>query len=153
MPLYLQESRRIEVLMMIGYGEQVRSHAVVAVLLSENHPELSPISQGSVSKIYAQYRDLSHVRDVNRQRQPRINEEDKLNVLLEYQEHPVTPTRKVARKHGVSHTTVRKWLKEAKMHPYKIQLMHELNEDDPDRKVDSKKRTDRVASKIVRSHP
>ncbi|KAJ8915738.1 hypothetical protein NQ315_000674 [Exocentrus adspersus] len=41
MPLYLQESLRIEVLMMIGYGEKVR--------------KLPPISQGTVSKIYAQY--------------------------------------------------------------------------------------------------
>ncbi|KAJ8909893.1 hypothetical protein NQ315_014008 [Exocentrus adspersus] len=85
----------------------------------------------TVSKIYAQYRDLGHV--TKRQRQPRINKEDKVNVLLEYQEHPVTPARKVAREHGVSHTTVRKWLKDAKMHSYKIQLVHELNEDDPDR--------------------
>ncbi|KAJ8916356.1 hypothetical protein NQ315_005053 [Exocentrus adspersus] len=120
MPLYLQDSLRIEVLIMIDYGEQVRSQAEVAVLFSENHPELPPISQDTVSKIYAQYRDLGHVRDVKRQ--PKINEEDKLNVLLEYQEHPVIPARKVAREHGVSHTTVRKWLKEAKMHPYKIQI-------------------------------
>ncbi|KAJ8911641.1 hypothetical protein NQ315_005986 [Exocentrus adspersus] len=136
MPLYLQKSLRIEVLMMIGYQEQVQSQAEVAVLFSENHPELPPISQGTVSKIYTQYRDLGHVRDVKRQRQPRINEEDKLNLLLEYQEHPVTPARKVAREHGVSHTTVRKWLKDAKMHPYKIQLVHELNEDDPDCRVE-----------------
>ncbi|KAJ8914523.1 hypothetical protein NQ315_002796 [Exocentrus adspersus] len=124
MPLYLQEFLGIEVLMMIGYGEQVRSQAEVAVLFSENHPELRPISQGTVSKIYTQYRDLGHVRDVKRQRQPRINEEVK------------SPARKVAREHGVSHTTVRKWLKDAKMHLYKIQLVHELNEDDPDRRVD-----------------
>ncbi|KAJ8916358.1 hypothetical protein NQ315_005055 [Exocentrus adspersus] len=129
MPLYLQESLRIEVLMMIGYGEQVRGQAEVAVLFSENHPELPPISQDLCT-------DLGHVRDVKRQRQPRINEKDKLNVLLEYQEHSVSPARKVAREHGVSHTTVRKWLKEAKMHPYKIQLVHELNENDPDRRVE-----------------
>ncbi|KAJ8915699.1 hypothetical protein NQ315_000633 [Exocentrus adspersus] len=35
--------------------------------------------------------------------------------------------------HGVS---VRKWLKDAKMHSYKIQLVHELNEDDPDRRLE-----------------
>ncbi|KAJ8910476.1 hypothetical protein NQ315_002729 [Exocentrus adspersus] len=84
-----------KMLMMIGYGEQVRRQAEVAILFSENHPELPPISQGTVSKIYAQYRDLDHVRDVERQRQPRINEEDKLNVLLKYQEQPVTPARKM----------------------------------------------------------
>lgn len=48
---------------------------------------------------------------------------------------PTTSTRKLAEESGFSRTTVRRVLKHHKFHPYKIHLVHEINEDDPDRRL------------------
>nr|CAH7730004.1 unnamed protein product [Callosobruchus chinensis] len=36
---------------------------------------------------------------------------------------------------GISRTSIQRILKHYKWHPYKIQLLHELNEDDHDRRL------------------
>lgn len=133
---YLTESLRIEILQMLGYGDRSRTQAEVAQLFAEVHPELTPISQSTVSKIERRYRTMGHVRDVPRERPPKIDEETRLNVLLQIEEHPVTPARQLARLHQVSHTSVLKLFKEVKMHPYKMQSVQELNEEDFDRRLE-----------------
>nr|CAH7735343.1 unnamed protein product [Callosobruchus chinensis] len=40
---------------------------------------------------------------------------------------------------GISRTSIQRILKHYKWHPYKIQLLHELNEDDHDRQIEGKK--------------
>lgn len=132
---YLTESLRIEILMMIGYGERCRTQAEVAQLFQQIHPDLPPITQGTISKIEARYRELGHVRDVPRQRQPRVGDDTRLNVLLAIEENPVTPAGQLARYNDISNTTVLKILKNANMHPFKIQMLQELTEDDPDRRI------------------
>lgn len=133
---YLTESLRIEILMMIGYSERCRTQTEVVQLFRELHPNLPPITQGTVSKIEARYRELGHVRDVPRQRQPVVGEDTRLNVLLTIEENPVTPARQLARNNDISDTTVLKILKNANMHPYKVQLVQELSDDDPDRRIE-----------------
>lgn len=133
---YLTENLRIEILMMIGYGNRRRSQLEVAQLFREQHPDLPPLSQGTVSKIEAQYQNLGHVRVVPRQRTPTVGDDTKLNALLTLQENQVTPARQLARENEMSHTTVLKILKSAKLHPYKMQAVQELTEDDPDRRVE-----------------
>lgn len=133
---YLTETHRIEILQMIGYGNRSRTQAEVARLFAEVHPELPPINRSTISKIESRYRELGHVRDISRKRPLQIDEETRLNMLLEVEENPVTPAREVARVHGVSHTSVLKVFKDAKKYPYKMQNLHELNEDDPDRRLD-----------------
>ena len=42
----------------------------------------------------------------------------------------------MALQENVSQSFVVKFLKKEKLHPYKVQLIHELSEDDPDRRLE-----------------
>ena len=133
---YLTESLKIEILMMIGFGDRSRTQAEVAALFHERHPDLPAISQSTISKIENRYREVGHVRDIPRVRQSRVMDEDtQLNVLLTLQENPNTPVRQVARECNISHTSALKLVKSCQMRPYKMQYVQELLEDDPDRRL------------------
>lgn len=131
---HLTEALRIEILMMIGYGERSRTQAEVAELFQANHPDLPRLSQSTVSKIEKRYREFGSVRDVPRKRAPVVDDNTKLDVLLALQENPITPARQLARDNEISHQTVLKILKTGKMHPYKMQMLQELTDEDPDRR-------------------
>lgn len=136
MPSYLSEANRIEILMMIGFGDRSRTQAEVARLFHENHPDLPAINRSTVSKIENQYRELGHVRPRPRQRQPAIDDDERINVLLSVQENAVVSARQLAREHHISHSSVLRMLKNAKLHPYKMQMVQELIDDDPHRRVE-----------------
>ncbi|KAJ8933552.1 hypothetical protein NQ318_012356 [Aromia moschata] len=133
---YLSESLKIEILMLIGYGDRARTQCEVVRLFRETHPDLPPLNQGTISKIEAQYREMGHVRKVPSKRQAVVDDDTKLNLLLALEENPITPARQLARDSNLNHKTVLKILKYEKKRPYKIQAVQELLEDDPDRRVD-----------------
>ncbi|KAJ8943117.1 hypothetical protein NQ318_011884 [Aromia moschata] len=128
---YLTESLKIEILMMIGYGDRARTQCEV---VQETHPDLPPLNQGTISKIEAQYREMGHVRKVPSKRQA-VVDDTKLNLLLALEENPITPARQLARDSNLNHKTVLKILKYEKKRPYKMQAVQELLEDDPDRRT------------------
>ncbi|KAJ8962220.1 hypothetical protein NQ318_018192 [Aromia moschata] len=94
---YLTESLKIEILMMIGYGDRARTQCEVVRLFRETHPDLPPLNQGTISKIEAQYREMGHVRKVPSKRQAVVDDDTKLNLLLALEENPITPARQLAR--------------------------------------------------------
>ncbi|KAJ8936805.1 hypothetical protein NQ318_003050, partial [Aromia moschata] len=94
---YLTESLKIEILMMIRYGDRARTQCEVVRLFRETHPDLPPLNQGTISKIEAQYRDMGHVRKVPSKRQAVVDDDTKLNLLLALEENPITPARQLAR--------------------------------------------------------
>ncbi|KAJ8961445.1 hypothetical protein NQ318_014693 [Aromia moschata] len=63
----LNERDRIEILMMIGVGDRMRTQQEVCRLFHEMHPDREPVSQSTVSRIERKYRELGHVRDAPRQ--------------------------------------------------------------------------------------
>ncbi|KAJ8952184.1 hypothetical protein NQ318_022634 [Aromia moschata] len=132
---YLTESLKIEILMMIGYGDRARTQCEVVRLFRETHPDLPPLNQGTISKIEAQYREMGHVRKVPSKRQAVVDDDTKLNLLLALEENPITPARQLARDSNLNHKTVLKILKYEKKRPYKMQAVQELLEDDPDRRI------------------
>ncbi|KAJ8939669.1 hypothetical protein NQ318_016613 [Aromia moschata] len=129
---HLNESLKIEILMMIGYGDRARTQCEVVRLFRETHPDLPPLNQGTISKIEAQYREMGHVRKVPSKRQAVVDDDTKLNLLLALEENPITPARQLARDSNLNHKTVLKILKYEKKRPYKMQAVQELLEDDPD---------------------
>lgn len=149
MPNYLTETVKIEILMMIGYGDRMRTQSEVVRLFRESHPDLPPINQGTISKIEAQYRGMGHVRKVPRKRQAVVDDDTKLNLLLALEENPVTPARQLARDSNLNHKTVIKILKYEKKRPYKMQAVQELLEDDPDRRLEF---CDLLMTRIDQSH-
>ncbi|KAJ8961571.1 hypothetical protein NQ318_014823 [Aromia moschata] len=94
---YLTESLKIEILMMIGYGDRARTQCEVVRLFRETHPDLPPLNQGTISKIEAQYREMGHVRKVPSKRQAVVDDDTKLNLLLALEENPITLARQLAR--------------------------------------------------------
>ncbi|KAJ8941555.1 hypothetical protein NQ318_011512 [Aromia moschata] len=93
---YLTDSLKIEILMMIGYGDRARTQCEVVRLFRETHPDLPPLNQGTISKIEAQYREMGHVRKVPSKRQAVVDDDTKLNLLLALEENPITPARQLA---------------------------------------------------------
>lgn len=67
---------------------------------------------------------------------PIRNEAVEVAVLGHLQMDNTQSIRKVAEASGVSRSSVHRILKAHKFHPYKFKLVHELNEDDPDRRLE-----------------
>ncbi|KAJ8946525.1 hypothetical protein NQ318_004661 [Aromia moschata] len=65
---------------------------------------------------------------------PPVPENTQLDVMLQVQDNPHSTTRQMGIDFNLSHTSVRNILHKQKCHPYKITLMHELSEDDFDRR-------------------
>lgn len=129
----LSEKQRIEILMMIGYGDNTRTQAEVCNIFNNKYPD-RPITRSTVSKVEAKFRNFGNVGDKYSKGRPGVTEDQQLDVLLSVQENPHQPTRHVALEQSMCQTSVLKCLKKNKWHPYKVQVSHELNEDDFDRR-------------------
>ncbi|KAJ8947385.1 hypothetical protein NQ318_017748 [Aromia moschata] len=82
---------------MIAYGDRARTQCEVVRLFRETHTDLTPLNQGTISKIEAQHREMGHVRKVPSKRQAVVDDDTKLNLLLALEENPITPARQLAR--------------------------------------------------------
>ena len=76
----LSERERIEILMMVGYGDNLRTHGEACELFNQEHPDRPPIARSTVSKLVAKFTETGSVHDLPRQGRPRVNEVTKLNV-------------------------------------------------------------------------
>lgn len=131
---HLNETQRVEILIFIGYGDKTRTQEEVCNLFNAKYPE-RPITRSTVSKIERKFRETGQVKDRVRPGRPKINDNTKLDIILEVEDNPHSVSSEVASNNDVSQRTVLRVLKKEKYHPYKIKLLHELNEDDPDRRL------------------
>ncbi|KAJ8942130.1 hypothetical protein NQ318_000725, partial [Aromia moschata] len=68
---------------------------------------------------------------------PRLQQEKiTLDILLSVRENPIQSSKDLATSFDVSQQSVKKLFKREKLRPYKLKLVHELNEDDFDRRAD-----------------
>jgi hypothetical protein len=121
--------------MMVGYGDMIRSHEEACRLFNQEHADRPPIARSTVSRIVSKFFETGSVKDLPRQGRPQINEDTKLQILLEAEENPHISTRQLALNNNIDHSYVVKLFKKEKYTPYKVCLIHELNEDDPDRRL------------------
>lgn len=124
---------------MRGYGDRVRSYDEVANLFNRTFEDREePVSKSTVSRTVARFLETGSVKDRPRSGRPKnaTNDEESLNVLLNFQENPHTSTRKVAQQRGVGRMSVSRILKLHHYHPYKIKLVQELIGDDYDRRLE-----------------
>lgn len=133
----LSETERIEILMMVGYGDLQRSHQDVCHLFNNVHPGRSPIVRSTVSKLVRKFRETGNVKDMPKSGRPKsvTNHDKVLDVLVSVMDNPITSTTQLALDNAISQSSVVRILKKNKQKPYKIHLLHELNEDDPDRRM------------------
>lgn len=130
----LTETQRIEVLIMLGCGDKTRSQMEVCEMFNNKYPHRPPISQGTVSKIERKFRETGTVANLSKTGRPKISEDIRLNALLSVRDNPHASTREIGLNFNISHFTVNGILKAEKYHPYKVHALHELTEDDPDRR-------------------
>lgn len=130
------ETQRIEILMMIGYGNRVRTQQEVCELFNQKYPNRPPISQSTVSKIERKFIQFGHVRDVPRCGRPQVDENKQLEVLLAVQDNQHVVSRQVAKDMDIAKTSVLKILHTNKYHPYKMQVHQELLEGDFERRLE-----------------
>lgn len=122
--------------MILGYGDRKRSMAEVCDIFNEKYPDRVPISKATVSKILHKFNDIGNVRDKPKSGRPTVSDDNQLNVLLEIEENPHCSITTLSTNNEICRGAVHKILKKAKLHPYKIKLIHELNEDDFDRRME-----------------
>lgn len=132
----LTETERIEILILIGCGDKTRTQKEVCTLFNNKYPNREPITQSTVSKIENKFRETGHVKDLPKGSRKQISENKKLDFLLSFEDNPHTSLRQVALDNEVSHQTVLRTLKKEKLHPYKVNLVQELMEEDFDRRVE-----------------
>lgn len=137
----LSEKERISILMMRGWGDRVRSYDEVRILFNDtfrNEEGLNHVSKSTIGRTLQRYINQGTVKDLARSGRPKLvaTEEMQMDIAQAFVENPHLSLRRAGSEQNVSHETVRKSLKSIKFHPYKIHLVQELNEDDPDRRIE-----------------
>lgn len=133
----LSEHERIEILMMLGYGDRRRSLQDVCNLFNDTHPNRNPISKSVVGKTLRRFEQTGSVKDLPRSGRPRTakSDDNKLDILLAVSEDPHLSTNQLAANFNISQSSIVSFLKSEKYKPYKVHLVHELTEDDFDRRL------------------
>jgi len=133
----LTERERISLLMMRGWGAVTRTYRQVQDLFNETfRVGANQISSSTVERTVRRFNEAGTVKDLPRSGRPRSagNAENSLNVLLSFTEDPHSSIRRVSQEHDISKSSVHNTLQRAKFHPFKVTLVHKLNEDDFDRR-------------------
>ncbi|KAJ8958932.1 hypothetical protein NQ318_019702 [Aromia moschata] len=131
---HLNVTQRIEILLFIGCGNKTRTQQEVCNLFNAKYPD-NPITQSTVNKIESKFRETGDVKDLPKSGRPKITQDKKIDIVLSMEENPQSTSTLVASENEVSQTTVLRILRKENYHPYKFQLVQELNEDDPDRRL------------------
>lgn len=135
--VYLTERERIDILIMVGYGDRRRTQQEVCTLFNNLYPNRAPITQSCVSKLIRKYANTGSVRDTPKTGRPQTASggDAALNILLAVHERPRESCTDLQRDYNISERSVRRVLKREKFHPYKVQLVQELVADDFDRRL------------------
>lgn len=134
----LSERERITLLMMVGFGDRKRGLQEAADLFNATFPDrMSLISKSTVYRNLRKFNETGSVKNIpgSGRKRTATNEEKSLDVLLNVHEEPKTSIAKLALNNDISQSSVRRILIKNHFHPYKVQLHQELNEDDPDRRM------------------
>lgn len=133
----LTERERITILMMRGYGDRERSFREVRELFNiEFRADRQQISAATVQKTCQRFRDTGSVKDRQRSGRPKTvtHENSSIEILQSFVEDPQLSLRKTSQAHDTSTTSIRRVFKNAKFHPYKINLVQQLVAGDFDRR-------------------
>ena len=94
------------------------------------------MSHTSVGRLINKFRKTGTVLDKKQSGRPGLSAETRAQVLEKITSSPRKSVRGTAGKIGVPRSTMQKVLKAEKFHPYKLQILHKLYEDDSDRHLE-----------------
>jgi hypothetical protein len=94
-------------------------------------------SEKALTNLVKKFETEHTLEDRKRKRsRPATNEDTQELVLASVAQDPHLSIKKHAQAVGISQSSVAKILKQHKFHPYKIQVLQKLNDDDPDRRME-----------------
>lgn len=123
---------RIEIIFV--YGAQEMCYLRTALAFNERHPGRN-VSHVYVRDLVRKFQETGSVANKRRQGPKILDEEMQVEVLGQVANNPEVSTRQLASITGISRTSVRRVLKRHKFHPYKMKILQELGDDDPDRRI------------------
>jgi transposase len=132
MSLTLEE--RIEIMFLCG--REGWSQRRVAEEFNTRHPEKNPETQSTVSKLVSKFKETGSVADKRRSGRPPVAEEIREGVVAKVHASPRKSIRRTSMELGVPKGTVHDILKQENFHPYKLQIVQHLTEDDPDDRLE-----------------
>lgn len=134
---HLSERERIEILMMIGFGDRRRTHQEVCDLFNNIHPNRQ-ITRSIVTKTLQRYNTNGTVGNLRKSGRinTATNEEVAQNIAISLEENHNLSTTELANMHAISRRSVGRILKRERYYPYKIRLVQELSDDDFNRRLE-----------------
>lgn len=126
---------RVEIIVLFN-GESGRNFHETVRRFNALHPE-RPTTRKYIRDLIEKFTVTFSVKDAKRSGRPKVlNEDQEINLLAEFVTNPQQSIRTVSERHGVPRMSTQRLLKLHKFHPFKIRLIHELNnEDDPDKRL------------------
>ncbi|KAJ8911601.1 hypothetical protein NQ315_015935 [Exocentrus adspersus] len=134
----LNDTEQITLLMMIGFGERRRSLQEASDLFNNTFPERNPISKSTTCRILHNFEHMGNVKNLPKTGRPKTATNDDRALLRcteQPREQPYMSIPKLSLETGNGERSVRRILRRNKIDPYKVILLQELTEDDPDRRM------------------
>lgn len=119
----------------IIYGESGRNLHQAVRIFNERFPE-NPICRKYFRELVRKFTATGSVKRASGSGKKAISEIKQIDIVSSVVNNPHSTTKSVANECNISTTTVKKYLKKHKFHPYKIIILHELFEDDADRRIE-----------------
>lgn len=117
------------------FGEAQRCYHAAERIFNERYPD-RPISRQYLRQLIQKFQTTGSVGNAKRSGRPSLPEDKQIEIVAQLIINPMQPTSRVAAECEVSPKSVQRVLKRSKFHPYKLKMLHELTEDDPDRRLE-----------------
>ncbi|CAI9717278.1 uncharacterized protein LOC127529990 [Octopus vulgaris] len=127
------KEERIEIVL-LG-GREGWSYRKIAEEFNLRHTYRQPIYFTAVGKLIKKFKETGSVLDKPRSGRPKTSDETKEAVMAKVSASPKKSLRRTSTVLGVPKPTIHRMLVEEKFHRYNLQILHHLNEDDPDRRM------------------
>lgn len=125
--------------MLLILGECLKNFRAAERLYAQRYPDRQRHSYKVFKRLADRVLETGCVqpgKNKNKRIERPVRNEIAADVLAAVQINPHDSTRQISRDAGVGHMTVWRIINEHKMHPYKISLHQELEEGDPQRRID-----------------
>ena len=98
----------------------------------------TPLTSKNILSLVRKFDETGSLEDRPRSGRPRSisTDENKERVRSTFEENPATSTRRASLELNLSRSSLQRMMKELGLKPYRPQLLHSLNEDDPDRRCE-----------------
>ena len=129
----LSKEERIELVLLSG--REGWSYRKIAEEFNLRHPYRQPIYFTAIGKLVRKFKETGSVLDKPRSGRPKTSDEMKEAVMAKVYAGRKKSLRRTSTELGVPKSTIHKIMVEEKFHPYKLQILRHLSEDDPDRRM------------------